>query len=63
MESQPQNPEFMNNLENFHPCETSQNNDKICNVESLAIILSRDYIYKNGSPVAVKRNFRLYIRK
>ena len=22
MESQPQNPEFRNNLENFHPCRT-----------------------------------------
>ena len=25
MESQPQNPEFRNNLENFHPCDKHHN--------------------------------------
>ena len=29
MESQPQNPEFRNNPENFHPCSSHKYNSKI----------------------------------
>ena len=37
MESQPQNPEFRNNPENFHPCNT------IFNGASLGIILFKQH--------------------
>ena len=29
MESQPQNPEFRNNPENFHPCKYIKNNEEL----------------------------------
>ena len=41
MESQPQNPEFRNNPENFHPCQSTVNSEvfifaKFCKNKNLA---------------------------
>ena len=49
MESQPQNPEFRNNLENFHPC--------ICYYRQLLkSIMNRSYSLNQACP---KNSFEL----
>ena len=42
MESQPQNPEFRNNLENFHPCKWRIFHDNSCFINLLNKLRRRE---------------------
>ena len=56
MESQPQNPEFRNNPENFHPCD-SLSYPLIINSLQLGNVLSLDFFFK----INFVKSFKIFL--